>query len=355
MALGFVLMLLFSGCSDLKSGVPIRIVATNNIHKPILYSEIESVFDNEESFSGDFVFHNESLEDITLELKMTSCGCLSLMKDALMLKEGDCFTILGGQKISVSMKMYLPRYPGKNEYGAIFIAKYKEQECSLEIVMQCQVIEDISLDPKIVQLKFDRNAPNDRSFSIFVCRASYDKSILKMPPSVANLPDFVLLQKTAICSSAKKIDSGIWQKEWQFDFKVQYPPNMGIMEPPCLIMFQTSDFSAKASLILTQTYGVNSPQQIDFPDTKLTEKRTRVFSLQSADGSAFEIKSFSCNHSSFSVLYNDNANKTKQHWIEAVFEPKSTGESHSKLIIETTHPDAERLEIELVGTGYSNN
>jgi hypothetical protein len=85
-----------------------------------------------------------------------------------------------------------------------------------------------------------------------------------------------------------------------------------------------------------------------------TQKRTRVFSLQSADGSAFEIKSLSCHHSSFSVLCNDSTNKIKQYWIEARFEPQRIGEIQSLLTIGTSHPDSEQIMIELAGHCFSD-
>jgi hypothetical protein len=113
--------------------------------------------------------------------------------------------------------------------------------------------------------------------------------------------------------------------------------------------------SEEFSLILTKTYGIDYPARVDFPETLVHEKKSRVFSIQSASNVAFEIKSVSCDNPCFTLLQNSKNDKSEQHWLEAVFEPKATGENHSKLIIKTTHLDAERLEIELVGTGYSNN
>jgi hypothetical protein len=156
-----------------------------------------------------------------------------------------------------------------------------------------------------------------------------------------------------------EIVSGIWQKEWRLDFNVNKPDEMRKQEAPILIGLsfpndQTA-VSEEFALILTKTYGIDYPTRIDFPDTLINKKKSRVFSIQSASILAFTIQSVSCDNPCFTILQNSKNDKLEQHWIEAFFEPKTTGENRSKLIIETTHPNAKRLEIELVGTGYFDN
>jgi hypothetical protein len=289
-------------------------------------------------------------------LKDISCGCLSIRKDGQSLKGGDMFSISGGETVLVSMEMHLPMYAGKNEYGAMFIAENNGLEHNVEIVMSCPVIGDISIDPKITQLAFERDDTINQQFSVFLTRASHDKSALDSMPSVGKLPKHITLQRTSIYSNAKETVPGIWQKEWQFDFNVARPDEMAMLEAPLSIDFSATGRSVGFSIILTKTYGIDYPKQVDFSDAKPGETKTRVFSLQSASDMAFEIKSVSCNNNSyFTVSANQVSGKSKQHWIEVAFTPQSVGENVATLSIETSHPDSNQVVIELNGTCFSDN
>jgi hypothetical protein len=355
-----VIFLNLIGCvNQSKLDDQIKIISQNNEHEPLLYSELASVLENKTSFTGDFILSNKSLNDIKLELKMIGCGCLSLQKEGQPFCIGESFVIPSGKSVSISMTMQMPLYPGQNEYSAIFSAVNQDIPRVLEISMKCPVIENISVTPKIVQVEFDQNNINDRSFSVILTRASHDPSVLKLPPDTSKLPNYISLKNISAHTDMKEIVSGIWQKEWRLDFKVNKPDEMKRQETPILISFSFPNdqaaVSEEFSLILTKTYGIDYPARVEFPDTLVHKKKSRVFSIQSASILAFAIKSISCDNPCFTILQNSKNDKSEQHWIETIFEPKTTGENHSKLIIETTHPDAERLEIELVGTGYSNN
>jgi hypothetical protein len=355
-----VVFLNLVGCTNQSKLVnPIKIIPQNNEHKPLLYSELSSVLENETSFTGNFILSNTSLSDVKLELKVIGCGCLSLQKEGQPFCIGDNFVIPSGQSVSISTTMRMPLRPGQNEYSATFVIEYQDVQSVLEISMKCPIIENISITPKIVQVEFDQNNVAHRSFSVILTHASHDQSVLKSPPNMSTLPNYVSLKNISVNADMKEIASEIWQKEWRLDFNVNKPDEMKRQETPILIGLSFPNdqmaVSEEFSLILTKTYGIDYPARVDFPDTLVNKKKSRVFSIQSASILAFAIKSVSCNNPCFTILQNSKNDQSEQHWIEVIFEPKATGENHSKLIIETTHPDAERLEIELVGTGYSNN
>ncbi|MDR0610308.1 MAG: hypothetical protein LBG58_09385 [Planctomycetaceae bacterium] len=354
------LFLNLAGCTgQSKLDNQIKIIPQNNEHKPLLYSELSSVLENETLFTGNFILSNKSLNDVKIELKDIGCGCLSLQKERQPFCIGDSFVIPSGKSVSISMTMKMPLRSGQNEYSAILTVEYQKIQSVLEISMKCPIIENISVTPKIVQVEFDKNNVVNRSFSVILAHASHDQSVLKSPPNISKLPNYVSLKNISVHTDMKEVVSGIWQKEWCLNFNVNKPDEMKKQEAPILIGFSFPNdptaVSEEFSLILTKTYGIDYPARVDFPDTVVNEKKSRVFSIQSASSLAFTIKSISCNNLYFTILQNSKSDKSEQHWIEAIFEPKTTGENHSKLIIETTHPDAKHLEIELVGIGYANN
>jgi hypothetical protein len=339
-----------SGCAGLD--LPVEISATNNEHKPLLYSELDDVTATETSFTGEFVFQNKSPESLPLRLKTTSCGCLSLQREGQELKQGDILTIPGKGRVAVSMTMQMPLHPGNNRYHALFVSEFQGRECETEIAMSCPIVDGMIIHPRTVQVSFDRDTATSKQFSVRTLRSSRNKNDLEPLPAHGGLPGHVALQKISVVSKPAMVAEGIWQKEWQLDFTVKPPEDMGLLVPPQPISLCAADKTADFSLVLAKNYGVDAPRQIDFPDTKLTEKRSRVFSLQSATDSTFTIRSMSCENPCFVVSASPGITDTEQHWVTIVFQPQTAGENRSALHIETTHSDSEHIHIELAGTAF---
>ena len=321
-----------------------------------MYSELALIEEKKGSFTGDFVFYNSSSELILVELKVTSCGCLSLQYEGRPLHVGDSFSILPGKTESVSMEMQYPRFPGKNEYKANFTTKYQGKDHIVEINMACPVFEDISIDPRIVQLNFDRSSVTSRNFSVLLVRTSREKSDLLGKPYLHNAPDFLALTKSSVRSYETEFEKGLWQKEWLLEFDVKFPAEKEMPKVPqsvSLAFDGVSSHSVDFTLILSKTYGVIFPRTITFPDTRLSESRMRSISIQSAAKQPFAVKSASSDHSSFSIITPVPSNELKQHWIEVEFVPKTLGENRGTLTLVTSHADSEEIEIDVEGIAFS--
>jgi hypothetical protein len=340
---------LFQGCGgNVLPVCSLVVTATNNNHRPILFSELSDITASEHSFTGNFVFQNISSSPLQIELKITNCGCLSLKKDEQALKQGGSFTIPAKEKVTLSMTMQMPHYPGKNQYGATFTVHCEDQEFEQEIFMACPVYDDIVLDIQTVQVSFDRNTVSD-SFSICLTRSAHEKSELSISPAAKNLPSHVTLKKVTETAKAQMVAEGIWQKEWRIDFVVKIPKDSEISPLPQPMTLTLGKETAEWVLIIMKSYGVDAPKNVDFPDTFVTKKRSFVFSLQSATDMPFAIESAACDDSNFSVLMKQNEGIIKQHWIEVVFQPTTEGEHKAVLFLKTSHADAEAININLQG------
>lgn len=353
---GLLLTFLFAigGCQGTESDFAIKIELTNNKHAVLLYDELSSL--NTTSFKSEFDFHNTSSETMELQLKITSCGCLSLHHEGQSLHEGNSFLVLPGKTKSVIMEMQYPSYPGKNENKAYFTTKSQRLDFVTEISMSCPVLEDISVAPKIVPLSFDRNEVS-REFSIYLTRNSRDKSSLRGKPLLHNAPKFLSLKKNSVQFYEKEIEKELWQKQWCLDFVVKLPVESEFPKTPQFVSLVFEDTPVPSSIdfsvILSKNYGISFPRNISFPDTRLSETRTRSFSIQSAKNQSFTIKSVLCDNPCFSIVAPKQSQELKQHWFEVKFSPTTIGENKGVIIIATSDVDFQKIEIDLDGVAFS--
>ncbi len=346
--------LLLSGCGKEESP-PIHVKATNAEHDVVLLSELPSLSESEQMFAGDFLLTNISPKKITLELDMTSCGCLSLRKDNQPLTERDRFTIAPNAQAVVSMETQIPVHPGLNRYEALFTYNDDSKERSLILAIQCPVLNDCFVFPSAVKINFDREAIVPKEFSIMLTQHSRDKSDLDKPPFLRDvLPSHVVKKKEIVFSPARETEKGVWQKIWRFDFAVMCPSDALAFSSPLRIGFASSVLPvAEFTLLVHKTFGVDAPRQLTFPETAVTKDYTRTISLQSADSVPFEIVSTSCDNDSFITLGKHGI--AKQHWIEISFVPRFVGGQKGRLILETTHPESKTIHIDLIGTAFSKD
>jgi hypothetical protein len=228
----------FIGCSQTEESL--IIMEMNNERNPLLYSELSTL--TETSFTGEFVCHNKLSKSLSVYLKKTDCGCLSLRKDGNELKQGDCFTISRQGQTKLIMTMQIPYHPGVYQYGATFeVVDDKEHRSEVGISMKCSIFDDISINPNVVQLTFDKTTDTNRSVTVSMNRISRNTNDLQ-PPVWGTLPDYLVVQKVSNVSNVVQIAKGIWQKEWQIDLNIAQPQNMGIIEAPHLITGQVKAF-----------------------------------------------------------------------------------------------------------------
>lgn len=248
----------------------------------------------------------------------------------------------------------MPTIAGSNGYMASFEASAVDEGEPKSMVAELHVrsYADVVLQPDVLTHDFSNKDGASARLSFVVTRFGRGDKPEKVKPALIQLPPMVQVVAAQPRGAAAEIEPKIWRQSWNIDLAVRPDESLASVAAPHAILVRlagpTGRTLAEVALpvLLRRVFGIEAPREVHMGIVPPGETRKKRLLVRASDGRPFKIARIRADSCAFEG--SEIASRVaSSHWLEAVFSSKYAGDNRSRLVIETDHPDAPTVTVEL--------
>jgi hypothetical protein len=315
----------------------------------MLLSEVKT----SEPVRGVFAIRNHSDSRVVMRLERLSCGCSEFLSLELgkSLNPNAEFSAEPNATHSVALTLQpTPRPILQSHSARISYVVPRGEHSDIELRLKLQVLADVEVSPPVLATTFASGSIEPVQKRLTCTFQTRGKPSRVLAPRFENVPPRVMLINTRHLGTASVVND-IWSDTWEAFFRLVPPGPTHSDQSSQFTASMLVQYDGKNDVVvpitLTTRDGIQHiPAEINFGVVSAGKACRRKVLLSSLDATPFAVRAVGSTSPSVCVDNQETLSASSaRHFLEVVCSALDAGAKSGSIVVETTHPQCERLRI----------
>ncbi len=317
---------------------------------------LEELVEGSRLLPVEFIIENRTPFDAQLDLIGRNCDCVAVVETRTdrQLNVGDRVQLPRDGTSGVEIQRRLKAEPGRQSAEALIRVRRSDgAERAVRLASEVHVLPKISVEP--AEIRLCGPSPDGARRSVPVRVIVIGRTANAAGDSTFRVEENVFgwSLRSVVPQALEQLEPGLYRRSWGLNLTLDTAVDQSTasQQTETELVLQRSVALGRGDripirVIWAKTQSVVCPSSVHFGVVRRHEEQRRRVLLASRDGRPFQVIGQTSTDGSF-VMGAIESKAAPRHWLDILCIPKDPGRLVGRLVIQTDHPEAEKVTIDL--------